>query len=160
MQVSLTGVNRTEVGECSKKYRAALYRFFLYVTGQIRRSGMCHICFQRRRHQHPFCTHGEIKPEFLTTSSCTWLTLWLFGHFLWVNNVSSNHRTASLWFSFFIMLLVSAPLFFSVIICVAILNVFLYNIGGVVGILWPRWYHVTSTMCIISTCSIHLSVSE
>lgn len=87
-------------------------------------------CFQRRRHQPFFCTHAEIKPEFLTTSSWTSLTLWLFGHFFCVNNVSSNHRTVSRWFSFFIMLLVSALLLFSVIICVAILNVFLYIIGG------------------------------
>lgn len=163
MRASLTGVNQTEVGGCSKEYRGVLYRFFLYVMEMKKvksegRSGMCHSCFQRCRHQHLFCT--EIKSEFLTTSSWTWLTLWLFGHFLWVNNVSSNHRTVRLWFSFFIILLVSAPLLFSVIICVAILNVFLYIIAGVVGIIWPRWCHVTSTMCLISTCSIHLSVSE
>lgn len=38
------------------------------------------------------------------THSWTWLTLWLFGHFLGVNNGSSNHRNASLCFSFFITL--------------------------------------------------------
>lgn len=29
-RVSLTGVNRTEVGGYSKEYRGVLYRFFLY----------------------------------------------------------------------------------------------------------------------------------